>query len=246
MSCAARTNLPAVGDGVLDVPHPPARTNSAAPSVGRDDPGAPSGEVLAPLVKGGCHEVTGGIPTPDFRLIGEVLDTYILVETEGSLLLIDKHAAHERIIFDRIRRDGEVMSQSLLLPVTWTPGPETVEILEQNRETLEKLGFEIDPYGDSSVIIRAVPADTDGSETAMLEEIVASLGRGGAGSPTDEIYHTIACKAAIKAGWKTTPRELAVLAEKVVSGQVRYCPHGRPVSVTLTRTELDKFFKRIL
>ena len=208
----------------------PVCPQTKAPSAGRYDHGAPQ----------------KAQPAPDFRLIGEALNTYILVETEGSLLMIDKHAAHERMIFDRIRKDGEIMSQSLLLPLTWTPGGETVELLEQNAPLLERLGFEIEPYGESSVIIRAVPADTDGSELALLEELVSKLSGGRVESPTDEIYHTIACKAAIKAGWNTTPAELMVLAEKVVSGEVRYCPHGRPVSVVLTRAELDKFFKRIV
>ncbi len=223
-------------------PHPTAAESMPAAPLEKGDVASPA---LAPLEKGGCHEVTGGI-SPDFRLIGEALNTYILVETEGSLLLIDKHAAHERDIFDRIRSDGGIMSQSLLLPLTWTPGAETVEILEQNAGLLERLGFEIEPYGENAVIIRAVPADTDGSELALLEELTAKLQNGRAENPTDEIYHTIACKAAIKAGWNTDPRELMVLAEKVVSGQVRYCPHGRPVSVVLTRAELDKFFNRIV
>ncbi|MBE7016928.1 MAG: DNA mismatch repair endonuclease MutL [Ruminococcaceae bacterium] len=183
---------------------------------------------------------------PDYRLIGEVLNTYIIVETEGSLLLIDKHAAHERIIFDRLKRDGAAMSQSLLIPVTWRPDPESLELVENNSALLEKAGFEIEPYGAREVIIRAVPSDTDGSEIAMLEDIISAISSGKAENPMEKIYHTIACKAAIKAGWKTDRRELEVLVEKVLSGEVRYCPHGRPVSVALTRAELDKFFKRIV
>ncbi|MBR2879151.1 MAG: DNA mismatch repair endonuclease MutL [Oscillospiraceae bacterium] len=183
---------------------------------------------------------------PDFRLIGEALNTYIIVETDGKLLLIDKHAAHERMIFDRLKKDGEAMSQSLLIPVTWRPDTESLELIENNAALLEKAGFEIEPYGSREVIIRAIPADTDGSEIAMLEEILSAIASGKAENPTEKIYHTIACKAAIKAGWKTDRRELEVLVEKVLSGEVRYCPHGRPVSVALTRAELDKFFKRIV
>lgn len=186
------------------------------------------------------------IEIPDFRLIGEALNTYIIVETEGRLLLIDKHAAHERIIFDRLKKDKEAMSQSLLIPVTWRPDPESLELIEANGELLEKAGFQIEPYGAREVIIRAVPADTDGSEIAMLEEILSAISSGKAEDPMEKIYHTIACKAAIKAGWKTEKQELAALVEKVISGAVRYCPHGRPVSVALTRAELDKFFKRIV
>ena len=183
---------------------------------------------------------------PDHRLIGEALNTYIIVECEGSLLLIDKHAAHERIIFDRLKKDGEAMSQSLLVPVIWRPDTESLELIDANGAALEKAGFRIEPYGAREVIIRAVPADTDGSEISMLEDILGAIASGKAENPMEKIYHTIACKAAIKAGWKTDRRELEALVEKVLSGEVRYCPHGRPVSVSLTRAELDKFFKRIV
>lgn len=188
-----------------------------------------------------------GAPAPSVRLIGEALNTYILVEHGDELLLIDKHACHERIIFDRLLAGlGEQMSQTLLTPVTWSPGAAEVELLEQNMALLDAAGFEIARFGDDGVIVRAVPADADGSEIAMLEEIIETLRSGKPGDPREIICHTIACKAAIKAGSRSDPRELAVLAEKVVSGAVRYCPHGRPVSVRLTKTELDKQFKRIV
>ena len=188
-------------------------------------------------------------PAPaDFRVVGEAMNTYIIVEQGDELLLIDKHAAHERMIFDRLKAEkGQAMSQSLLIPATWTCGAETCELLEENAPLLEEAGFEIDAYGDESVIIRAVPADTDGDETAMLEEICEKLRTGkGLEEHRDAILHTIACKAAIKAGWNTDDRERLAIAAKVVSGEVRYCPHGRPVSVRLTKKELDKQFKRIV
>ena len=187
-------------------------------------------------------------PVPEFRVVGEAMNTYILVESGDALLLIDKHAAHERMIFDRLKeRKDAVMSQSLLVPVTFTPGAETVELLAENEELLTAAGFEIEPYGEESVIIRAVPADTGGDECAMVEEICEKLRRGGSlDEQRDAILHTIACKAAIKAGWQTDEKERRVIAEKVLSGQVRYCPHGRPVAVTLTKKELDKQFKRIV
>lgn len=185
--------------------------------------------------------------TPDFRVIGEALDTYILVETEGSLLLIDKHACHERIIFDRIMAGrGAAMSQTLLTPVTWTPGAETAELIEQNAALLEGAGFALERFGADAVVIRAVPADSDGSETAMLEEIAEALRSGRVADPRDAICHTIACKAAIKAGSRSDISELSALAARVVTGEIRYCPHGRPVAVRLTKGELDKFFKRIV
>jgi len=184
---------------------------------------------------------------PDYRVIGEALDTYILVETGDGLLLIDKHACHERILFDRLKAGlGAQMSQTLLTPVTFSPGAAETDLLEENRELLEAAGFEIERFGDDGVILRAVPADAEGSETVLLEEILADLQNGRIEDKREALCHTIACKAAIKAGSRSDPAELAALAEKVVSGEVRYCPHGRPVSVKLTKAELDKQFKRIV
>ena len=187
-------------------------------------------------------------PAPDFRVIGETMHTYILVEDGEALLLIDKHAAHERMIFDRLKaQGGEVMSQTLLTPVTFSPGAEDTALLLENAALLGEMGFELEPYGQGSIILRAVPADLGGSETALLEELCEKFRRGGEKeNRRDEILHTVACKAAIKAGWDTDDRERRVIAEKVLSGEVRYCPHGRPVSVRLTKKELDRQFMRLV
>lgn len=182
------------------------------------------------------------------RMVGEVLRTYIIAEQGDAMLLIDKHAAHERMIFDRLKAAGrEVMSQSLLVPETWRPTREDWEAVEENQEALEQLGFELEAYGEEDLIVRAVPDDMDPAETIpALEEIAAKLRRGGGDLARDEILQTVACKAAIKAGWDTDSRELQVLVDKVASGEIKYCPHGRPVAVTLTRKELDRQFKRIV
>ena len=122
-------------------------------------------------------------------------------------------------------------------------------LIENNGTLLYELGFEIEPFGEDSFVIRAVPADMDSPDAAAaLEEICEKLRRGklDAKSARDEILHTVACKAAIKAGWDTQPLELNKLVEEVLSGRVKYCPHGRPVAVTITRKELDKMFKRIV
>lgn len=185
---------------------------------------------------------------PDFRLVGEAMKTYIIVEQGERLILIDKHAAHERMIFDRIKAQGhEIMSQSLLEPAAMRLDGEQMELLEKNGALLTRMGFEIEPFGENSMILRAAPADTDAADApAMIEEICERL-RKNAVSPdeaVDEILHTVACKAAIKAGWKTTDTELEEIAERVLSGEIKYCPHGRPVSVTLTKKQLDKEFSR--
>lgn len=187
----------------------------------------------------------------DFRLVGEAMKTYIIVEKGGELLLIDKHAAHERMIFDRLKKQGHaIMSQSLLIPVTLKLSGAEIELIERNSETLSGLGFEIEPYGSDSVIVRGVPSDTDAADIApMVEEICDKLKKGSVLSHEerlDEILHTVACKAAVKAGWSTEEDELLEIVRAVVSGEVKYCPHGRPVAVTLTKKQLDKEFSRIV
>lgn len=190
-------------------------------------------------------------PIPDHKIVGEALKTYIIVEQDDKLILIDKHAAHERMIFDRLKaQEREIMAQNLLIPVTICPNGDDMDAITENAALLYELGFEIEPFGERELIVRAVPADMDaGDVPAAIEEICEKLRRGkcpDAQSARDEILHTVACKAAIKAGWDTHPKELEAVVDAVISGQVRYCPHGRPVSVTLTRKELDKQFKRIV
>ncbi len=190
-------------------------------------------------------------PVPDHKIVGEALKTYIIVEVGEVLILIDKHAAHERIIFDRLKaQDREIMAQTLLVPAALRLSGEDRELLENNGELLWELGFEIEPISDTQYVIRTVPADMASSEAAAaVEEICEKLRRGKVIDPKaarDEILHTVACKAAIKAGWDTAGKELEKLVGEVLSGRVKYCPHGRPVSVTVTRKELDKMFKRIV
>ena len=188
---------------------------------------------------------------PDYKLLGEAMKTYLLVETGGELLLIDKHAAHERMNFDRLKAmDREILSQSLLTPAHLRLDPADAELLEQNGELLAELGFELEPFGGDDYVIRAVPADILAADAApAVEEILEKLRLGKAPdrqSGRDERLHTVACKAAIKAGWDTSDRERERIVREVLSGRVKYCPHGRPVSAVLTRKDLDKMFKRIV
>jgi len=184
---------------------------------------------------------------PEFRLAGEALGTYIIAEREGEIVLIDKHAAHERIIFDRLKSDRHSpMPQSLITPATLTPPNGEAEELMKNAALLEKLGIVIEEFGESSVIIRAVPADMAAEDArAMLEDICGIIS--GGGSPEglmDGVLYTIACKAAIKAGKSSDPMENRALAARVLAGEVKYCPHGRPVALTLSKKELDRHFGR--
>ena len=188
---------------------------------------------------------------PDHKIVGEALKTYIIIEVGDELIFIDKHAAHERMIFDRLKeQEHAVMSQQLLTPATLRLSGEDAELIEKNGALLGELGFEIEPFGEREYILRAVPYDMEPDDAAAaVEEICEKFRRGKAPDPSaarDEILHTVACKAAIKAGWDTDPRELEKIAEAVLSGRVKYCPHGRPVSVIMTRRDLDKQFKRIV
>lgn len=188
---------------------------------------------------------------PPARLIGEAMHTYILVEKGETLILIDKHAAHERINFDRMRQSpADIPSQTLLEPLPFTPDASDADVLQQYGDVLAELGFTLEPFGRSDYILRGVPAQLDAADSLpALEEICAQLRHGArmdAQSVRDEVLKTVACKAAIKAGWQTEPEELLRLADAVCAGEVKYCPHGRPVAVTLTRRELDKLFKRIV
>ena len=183
-----------------------------------------------------------------WRIAGEILHTYIVCESEeGCVWLIDKHAAHERMNFDRLKAAQEPpMRQTLLQPVAAELGREDAALLLENLETLEQLGFSCEDFGDGTILVREVPADMDAADTAAtLEELAEKLRTGRSPAEKREgLLHTMACKAAIKGGWTSDPAELRVLVDKVQSGEVKYCPHGRPVAVKLTRYELEKMFKR--
>ena len=183
-----------------------------------------------------------------WRIAGEVLNTYIICEDDAETLwLIDKHAAHERVNFDRLMTSKEpLMRQTLLQPIAVEPGKEDAALLLENLELLEQFGFGCEDFGDGALLVREVPADLDAADTAAtLEEFAQNLRTGRSlDEKREALLHTMACKAAIKGGWVSDPAELKVLVEKVQSGEVRYCPHGRPVVVKITKYELEKLFKR--
>ncbi len=185
-----------------------------------------------------------------WRMVGELYQSYILVEQGEDAYLIDKHAAHERILFEKLKANQEtIASQALLSPVPCRMSPEEAAILLTNQGVLQELGFEIDEFGDNTVLVRQVPMDIAASDAAdVLEGIAADLLRGrreGASTVRDEILHTVACKAAIKAGWRTDERELAALAKLVMEREdLKHCPHGRPICVSLSKRQLEKQFKR--
>ncbi|HJA63119.1 MAG TPA: DNA mismatch repair endonuclease MutL [Candidatus Intestinimonas stercoravium] len=180
---------------------------------------------------------------------GELFQTYILVEQGDKVLFIDKHAAHERLNFDRLKaQDHAPMVQRLLLPVVFTPAPEEGAALLQDTEALAAFGFDCEDFGGGSIVVRQCPDYIDAADVeATLLELAAGLLEGRRMDPEsarDHLLATMACKAAIKGGQKNGPAELERVAKAVMSGQVRCCPHGRPVAVELTRAQLEKMFGR--
>ena len=183
-----------------------------------------------------------------WRMVGEVLHTYIVVEQGDRVFFIDKHAAHERMNFDRMKAQGyDPMAQTLLSPVLCRLPAEEQEVLLSHQELLGQFGFDVDQLGDA-LAVRQAPFDVDaGDIETTLSELAQKLLTTGDADPAaarDELLHTMACKAAIKGGWKTSDQELERVAQAVMSGQVKYCPHGRPVAIELTQKELEKQFKR--
>ena len=191
-------------------------------------------------------------PTPEeipWRMVGEVLHTYIVVEQGDRVFFIDKHAAHERMNFDRMKAQGyDPMAQTLLSPALCRLPAQEQAVLLAHQELLGQFGFDVDQLGDA-LAVRQAPFDVDvGDIESTLSELAQRLLTTGDADPAaarDELLHTMACKAAIKGGWKTSDQELERVARAVMSGQVKYCPHGRPVAIELTQKELEKQFKRI-
>ncbi|MBP3937995.1 MAG: DNA mismatch repair endonuclease MutL [Clostridia bacterium] len=186
-----------------------------------------------------------------YRVIGEAFKTYILVEQGEKLLLIDKHAAHERMLFEKYRAaQDSIETQMLLVPVTVTLSKEEYSAMLDNLEILSKAGYSIEDFGSSMVILNECPtavADADLAEIVMeLAGYLADNRKEIIPEKLDWIYHSTACRAAIKAGDRTSAFELNSFVEKLLNNpDIRYCPHGRPVLIELTKRDIEKNFGRI-
>ena len=185
-----------------------------------------------------------------WRMVGELYQTYIIVEQGEDAFLIDKHAAHERILFEKLKANQEaISSQMLLTPVPCHLSPESTAILLASNDLLAQLGFEIDEFGNNTLLLRQIPMDLSQEDASdALDAIAADLLNGRREKNTnvrDEVLHTVACKAAIKAGWHTDEKELLLLARQVMeNNDLKYCPHGRPICISLSKKQLEKQFKR--
>ena len=188
--------------------------------------------------------------TPEYKYIGEVFNTYLIAEVENKMILIDKHAAHERMLFEKFRKQGVGESQMMLLPVTITLSPDEYAAVTENIELLANAGYEIDDFGDRTVKLSACPPQlVEENLVEIITEIAGYLAnniRTVMPEKLDWIYHSMACRAAIKAGNFTSRYEAEKFVGTVLSNpDIRYCPHGRPVLIEMTRYELEKQFKRI-
>lgn len=188
--------------------------------------------------------------TPEYKYIGEAFNTYLIAEVENKMILIDKHAAHERMLFEKFRKQGVGESQMMLLPVTITLSPDEYAAVTENIELLANAGYEIDDFGDRTVKLSACPPQlVEENLVEIITEIAGYLAnniRTVMPEKLDWIYHSMACRAAIKAGNFTSRYEAEKFVGTVLSNpDIRYCPHGRPVLIEMTRYELEKQFKRI-
>ena len=193
------------------------------------------------------------LPLPagqDWRMVGELYRSYILVEQGEDAFLIDKHAAHERILFEKLKSNQEAISgQQLLSPIPVRLNPAAAAELLANRDMLEELGFEIEEFGENTLLLRQIPMDLSPEDAAQaVESLAADLLNGRRehkNTVRDELLHTVACKAAIKAGWVSDEQELLAIAREVMAREdLKYCPHGRPICVSLSKKQLEKQFKR--
>ena len=238
--------------GIPRAPAPmaPARAPALEPQMEQtamDLPPAPEPKAPAPAPETKAPEKPQAQP---YRIIGQTMDTYIMVEQGDRLLIFDKHAAHERILFERLRaREHPVMSQVLLSPMQVELDRAESALLLEREDLLGRLGFELEDYGGGTLLVRAIPGDIGEDQVPeVLSELAGDLLTGKRLDPAavyDELLHTVACKAAIKGGRYTAPEELSALVAELMSrDDIQHCPHGRPVCVVLTKNQLERQFGR--
>ena len=188
-------------------------------------------------------------PIPEIRFIGEVFKTYILAQLDGELYFIDKHAAHERILYEELKKSTKPETQVLLTPENIVLSKEDYDIVISAENELAEIGFEIEDFGNGTLLVRAIPSVLLGENlSSVMSEVAESLRTKGKPDAykLDDVYHRIACRAAVKAGNTTTSLEAKALAERVLSNKdIMYCPHGRPVAVKMSKREIEKQFGRI-
>ncbi|MBP3559161.1 MAG: DNA mismatch repair endonuclease MutL [Clostridia bacterium] len=189
--------------------------------------------------------------TPEFKFIGEAFNTYLIAELVGKMVIIDKHAAHERFLFEKFKKEGSGNSQIMLQPITVNLSADEYNAVIENSDLLYDAGYEISDFGDRCVKVNACPPElTDSNLYDIILEIAGYLANNVKTllpEKLDWIYHSMACRAAVKAGNFTSKYEAEMFVKHLLSrDDIRYCPHGRPVMIEMTQRELEKQFKRIV
>ena len=182
------------------------------------------------------------------RVIGECFQTYLIAEDKDGLILIDKHAAHERILFNKLRAETDIPQQELLTPVIVELTGEEAAAIQSQLEDIRKAGFVIDPFGENSYAVRSVPAYLDGGDVqSVIGELAEKAMNSRATVPDrlDDLIHTVACKRQSRRETHEYDRIAGPVRSGAADENVRSCPHGRPTMVRLTKYELDKLFKRV-
>ena len=187
---------------------------------------------------------------PNFKLIGEAFKTYLIVEIENELYFIDKHAAHERMNFERFKAQATVETQMLLAPVVVNLTKDEFIAISENVELIKKCGFELEEFGESQIIVRAIPSLVDGDSVKdLMLEIAQKLLEHKTDILPDKIdwiYHSASCRGAVKAGDYTSRQEQEMFVKKLLSmPKIRFCPHGRPVFIKMSKYDIEKQFGRV-
>lgn len=234
----SKTNTSLLANGGIDFA---ARNESRAESASE-----PSGGDEVSIVE-------QGEAMPEFKVVGEAFNTYIIVETENSLYYIDKHAAHERMNFERFKADARksgIASQMLLVPVAVSLAPDEYDCIISNLNLLSKCGFAVEDFGSNTVIVRETPSLLDGDDAKdLILEIAQKLLEHKTDIEPDRmdwIFHSASCRGAVKGGDYTSPQERELFVKKLLSMPgIKYCPHGRPVMIRVSKYEIEKQFGRI-
>lgn len=222
-------------------------TKSATPNEQQTNNEPETQEQPKPLPK---QEKAESVEVPDFRLVGEIFKTYIIIEMDGDCYMIDKHAAHERMNFEALKASTQIASQVLLSPVAVRLSREEYNAVLSNLDLYSKCGFAIEDFGNSTVLVRECPSILDGEDVSgLVEETAAKLLDGKTDitpEQMDWIFHSTSCRTAVKAGDKTSPYEMELFVKKLLANpNIRYCPHGRPVMIKLSKYDIEKQFGRI-
>ena len=184
-----------------------------------------------------------------FRLVGELFRTYFVAEFEKELWIVDKHAARERILYERLKAQNRVEQQMLLSPIVMEPGRTLAALAQEHSKTLADAGFLLEPFGDNALLLRAapmgVPLEACGDLLLELLELLGQGRRDAAVHIFDELLHRVACAAAVKGGDREPPQAGEALVRELLRlPDVRYCPHGRPCVKIISRSHLEKEFLR--